>query len=276
VNEVTPVPTAVGSDVRRRRRKRHWLPTYGPAALVLLALAGAWELATRVGGIPNYLLPSLDQVFTALWQDRSVLGAATRVTVTEMLLGFLIAAAAALLLATLLHMSATLRRAVYPLLIGSQTIPVVVLAPILAIAFGYNIAPKLAIVGLVCFFPLVVNTLDGLRSVDPQLIKLMRTLDSSRWGTFCRVEFPSALPSVFSGARIAATFAAIGAVFGEWSGSTKGLGYVMLQATPQLQTSLVFAAIFVLTAMSVAIFLLVSVAERLLAPWIHRERSSNK
>lgn len=258
----------------QRTPQRRWLRTYGPATLVVLALAATWELVTRLGSVPDYLLPALDQVFSTLWQERSMLGTASRITLTEMLLGFMIAVAAAMLLAVLLHLSPMLRRALYPLLIGSQTIPIVVLAPILSIAFGYNITPKLVIVALVCFFPLVVNTLDGLRSVDPQLIRLMRTLDAGRWSIFYRVELPSALPSVFSGARVAATYAAIGAVFGEWSGSTDGLGYVMLQATPQLQTSLVFAAIFVLTAMSVAVFLSISIAERLLAPWIHRERSS--
>lgn len=270
----TPAGQGSGRDPQAglRRRAGRWLRAYGPPLLVVTALVSGWELITRLGRVPDYLFPALDQVVHTMWQERAILSAATRITVAEMLLGFGIALIAALLLAMVLHTSATLRRAIYPLLIGSQTVPVVVLAPILAIALGYNITPKLVIVALICFFPLVVNALDGLRSVDPQLVRLMRTLDASRWSTFRRVELPSALPSIFSGARIAATFAAIGAVFGEWSGSTDGLGYVMLQATPQLRTSLVFAAIFVLTGVSVTLFLLVCGAERLFAPWIHRER----
>jgi len=167
----------------------------------------------------------------------------------------------------LLHLVSVLRRAVYPVLIGSQTIPIVVLAPILVILFGYGITPKLVIVALICFFPIVVNGIDGLRSVDGELISMMRTLDASRWSILRRVEFPAALPSIFSGMRIAATFAAIGAVFGEWSGSNQGLGYVMLAATPNLLTARIFAAIVYLTLIALALFGIVSLLERVLVPW---------
>ena len=155
----------------------------------------------------------------------------------------------------------------YPLLIASQTVPIVVLAPILVIVLGYGIMPKLVIVALICFFPIVVNGLDGLRSVDDDYIRMMRTLDASRWAIFRRIEFPGALPSIFSGMRIAATFAAIGAVFGEWAGASAGLGYVMLQATPNLQTARIFAAIFILTLIALALFALVSLMERIFVPW---------
>jgi putative hydroxymethylpyrimidine transport system permease protein len=212
-------------------------------------------------------LPAPDRVAATLWTDRRMLASATWVTTREMLIGYLIAVAAAVAIAVVLHAFVVVRRAAYPLLIGSQTVPIVVVAPILAIALGYGMAPKLVIVALVCFFPVVVNTVDGLRGVDPELLRLMRTLDATRWGTFRRVEFPAALPSLFSGARVAATFAAIGAVFGEWAGSTNGLGYVMTQATPQLETALVFAAIAILTVVSVALFAAVYGVQRLCAPW---------
>jgi putative hydroxymethylpyrimidine transport system permease protein len=146
-------------------------------------------------------------------------------------------------------------------------VPVVVLAPILVILLGYNIKPKLVIVALICFFPIVVNGVDGLRSVDPELPRMMRTLDGSRLAIFRRVEFPSALPSIFSGVRVAATFAAIGAVFAEWSGSTSGLGYIMQSATPSLATARIISAIVLLTAISLALFLLVYLVERLTIPW---------
>ena len=175
------------------------------------------------------------------------LAPATWVALREVLVGFAIAAVAGVGLAIVLHMFAPLRRAVYPLLIGSQTIPIVVLAPILVILLGYGILPKLVIVALICFFPIVVNGLDGLRSVDDDFIRMMRTLDANRWAIFRRIEFPAALPSIFSGMRIAATFAAIGAVFGEWSGASAGFGYVILEATPNLQTARIFAAILILT-----------------------------
>ena len=166
----------------------------------------------------------------------------------------------ALVIAFALHSSRVVRNAIYPLLIGSQAVPVVVIAPVLAIIFGYTITPKLIVVTLICFFPIVVNTIDGLASVDPELLRVMRTLDGNRWATLRRVEAPAALPSIFSGLRIAATYAPIGAVFGEYAGSQNGLGYVMIQAIPQLETALVFAAIFILTAEAILLFIAVSVA----------------
>jgi putative hydroxymethylpyrimidine transport system permease protein len=202
--------------------------------------------------------------------DWPVLEPAVLVTLREILLGFVISAAADVGLAVLLHLSGTLRRAFYPILIGSQTIPIVVLAPILVILFGYGILPKLIIVALICFFPIVVNGIDGLRSVDDDLIRVMRTLHGTRWSIFKRVEFPAALPSIFSGMRIAATFAAIGAVFGEWSGSNQGLGYVMLAATPNLLTARIFAAIVFLTVVALALFGVVSLLERIFVPWAPR------
>jgi putative hydroxymethylpyrimidine transport system permease protein len=238
-----------------------------PAALLLVAVVGVWEAVTRLADVPDYLLPAPDAVGRTLWTDRDLLASASWVTAQEMLVGYVIAVAAAVAIAVTLHAFTAVRRAAYPLLIGSQTVPTVVVAPILAIALGYGMAPKLVVVALVCFFPVVVNTVDGLRGVDPELLRLMRTLDATRWATFRRVEFPAALPSLFSGARVAATFAAIGAVFGEWAGSTNGLGYVMIQATPQLETALVFAAIVILTVVSVALFGVVHMLQRVCAPW---------
>jgi len=189
------------------------------------------------------------------------------VTLQEVIIGFIVALVTALVIATALHMSVTARRAVYPLLIGSQTIPIVVIGPILAIIFGYTILPKVILVTLICFFPIVVTTIDGLASVDPQLTRMMRTLYGTRWSIFRRIEFPAALPAMFSGIRVAATYASIGAVFGEYAGSTDGLGYVMILATPMLQTSLVFSAIVLLSLISICLFLLVTFAERICVPW---------
>jgi putative hydroxymethylpyrimidine transport system permease protein len=248
---------------RTRLLDRAW-----PPVVVLGLLGGGWEFSARYLGLPSYVLPAPSSIVGTLvgrWAD--TLRGATWVTVQEVLLGFALALGSGLALATLLHASAAARRALYPLLIGSQTVPIVVIGPVLAIIFGYTIVPKLLLVALVCFFPIVVNALDGLSATDPQLLQLMRTLHGSRASTFRRVQFPGALPSIFSGIRIAATYAAIGAVFGEYAGSSDGLGYVLIQATPQLQTSLAFAAIVLLTAISVALFWLVNVSERLLVPW---------
>jgi putative hydroxymethylpyrimidine transport system permease protein len=251
-------------------RSRSFLIQYGPAILIIIAGIGLWELIIRLAHVPEYLIPAPSEVAADMRSDWPVLEPAVLVTLREILLGFVISAAAGVGLAVLLHLSGTLRRAFYPILIGSQTIPIVVLAPILVILFGYGILPKLIIVALICFFPIVVNGIDGLRSVDDDLIRVMRTLHGTRWSIFKRVEFPAALPSIFSGMRIAATFAAIGAVFGEWSGSNQGLGYVMLAATPNLLTARIFAAIVFLTVVALALFGVVSLLERIFVPWAPR------
>ena len=240
----------------------------GPPAIFLIAILVIWQLACTYFEVPDFILPAPSQIVTTLvvdWQDP--LASATFVTLQEVVIGFIMALVTALLIAAALHMSVTARRAVYPLLIGSQTIPIVVIGPILAIIFGYTILPKVILVTLICFFPIVVTTIDGLASVDPQLTRMMRTLYGTRWSIFRRIEFPAALPSMFSGIRVAATYASIGAVFGEYAGSTDGLGYVMILATPMLQTSLVFAAIALLSLISICLFLMVTLAERILVPW---------
>jgi putative hydroxymethylpyrimidine transport system permease protein len=251
-------------------RPRSFARSYGPSIAITLAAIGLWELIVRLAHVPEYLIPTPSEVAADFKSDWPVLEPSLLVTLKEIALGFAISVAAGVGLAVVLHLSPTMRRAVYPLLIGSQTIPVIVLAPILVILLGYGIMPKLMIVALFCFFPIVVNGIDGLRSVDEDLIRMMLTLNGTRWSIFRRVEFPAALPSIFSGMRIAATFASIGAVFGEWSGSNQGLGYVMLAATPNLLTARIFAAIVLLTVVALALFGLVSTLERVLVPWAPR------
>jgi putative hydroxymethylpyrimidine transport system permease protein len=257
-----------GGRLRSMSRK------YLSAVALIVALLVAWELIVRLGHVPEYLLPAPTQILADLKTDWVILWPAMLVTLKEVLIGFVIATVAGVGLAVVLHLYGPLRRAVYPILIGSQTIPIVVLAPILVILLGYGILPKLVIVALICFFPIVVNGIDGLRAVDEDFIRMMYTLDATRWGIFRRVEFPGALPSFFSGMRIAATFAAIGAVFGEWSGSNAGLGYVMLEATPNLLTARIFAAILMLTVISLVLFGLVSLLERIAVPWAPKREST--
>lgn len=241
--------------------------------LVLLAVAAAlWELLVRVLDVPDWLFPAPSAIAADFGRDGGLLARHGWVTLREVLLGYALAAAGGIAIAVLLHASQALRRALYPILLASQTVPVVVLAPILAIALGYDLAPKLAIVALVCFFPVVVGAVDGLAAADEQYRRLMLTLDASRLSLFRRVEFPASLPSLFSGLRIAAAYAAVGAVFGEWSGASEGLGYLMQQAAPALDTPRIFAAIAVLSAMSLGLFALVTLVERVAAPWAREER----
>ena len=247
---------------------RRALPWLGTAA-ILLVLLGAWWLYTGLGAIDPLLLPSPPDVAESLWEDRALLWDDFTVTAGEVLLGMVIAGAAGFVLPILLHLSLPLRRSVYPLLIASQAIPIVILAPVLVTWLGYGIWPKLTIIALVAFFPIVVTTLDALGRVDRELLALMRTLDASRWRVLRHVELPAALPGLFSGAKVAVAVAVIGAVFAEWIGSSSGLGHLVLTSLPQLLTARAFAAVLILSAFAIALFGLLTLAERMLVPWAH-------
>lgn len=254
--------------VRGPGRLRHLWRSYGVSALLILFILVAWQVGVRAAHIPKYELPVPSEIYTSLKVDWvPYLRPALVATSLEMVLGFLASAVVGVGLAILLHLVRPVRRALYPLLISSQTIPIVVIAPIIVLLLGWDLAPKILIVALICFFPIVVNGLDGLRTVDDDFIHMMRTLDASRWAIFRRVEFPAALPAIFSGLRVAATFAAIGAVFAEYAGSIQGLGFVMLQSTANLGTDRIFAAIFLLTLAAITLFGVVSLLERWLVPW---------
>jgi ABC-type nitrate/sulfonate/bicarbonate transport system permease component len=248
---------------------RRWLlPT-----LVIAALVVCWQVAASTGAVADalnlkpFLVPSPAEIAEALWQNRALLAENAWVTLKEVLLGFGCALVAGLAFAVVLHLFETMRRAFYPLVVATQTIPIVVIAPILVVWFGYGIGPKLAVVALICFFPITVNTLDGLRSVDPDAIKMMRTLDASRWQTFRRVEAPTALPYAFSGAKIAIAVAVIGAVFAELVSPESGLGRLILQDGYQLETARQFASVAILSAMAISLFGLLALAERRVVTW---------
>jgi putative hydroxymethylpyrimidine transport system permease protein len=244
------------------------------APVILLALfVGGWELYTRVSDVDAFILPAPHEVAQSLYDDRSLLLSNLSVTAQEVGLGVVLALLIGGLLAFALHLSPPLRRAAYPLLVSSQAVPFVILAPLLVFWFGFSVFAKLAIVVIVCFFPVVVTTLDALRGVDPELLKLMRTLDASRWQTLRMVEAPAALPAALSGAKIAVAVAVIGAVFAEYTGSEKGLGHLLLTSTPQLETARAWAATVVLALFAVALFSALGMAQRVLVPWTRKDRT---
>jgi ABC-type nitrate/sulfonate/bicarbonate transport system permease component len=244
---------------------------YISALLLLVLFVAAWQGVASLHGVDNLTLASPAETWRALRDDRSLLIDNMWVTLEEVLLGLAIALVAGAGSAILMHLYRPLRDAAYPLLVASQAIPIVVLAPLFVLAFDYGIGPKLAIVALICFFPITVNVLDGLRSVDPELLKLMRSLRASRLATLVKVELPAALPFLFSGLRVAATVSVIGAVFGEWAGADKGLGRLVLLGNNQLQTPRVYAGVVILTLMALALFALVTLAERVAVPWNRKE-----
>jgi len=254
--------------MRNKGTTRWVLPT-----LLLAALIGAWQIAVSTGAIAEtldlepFLVPSPAEIASSLWSSRSLLAENAWVTLREILLGLACALIAGLGFAALMYRWVTIRLATYPLIVASQTIPVFVLAPILVVWFGYGIGPKLAIVALICFFPITVSALGGLGSADPAAIKLMRSLDASRWQIFRRVEVPAALPSIFTGVKIAVVFAPIGALFGEWAGSSAGLGHLILQDSAQLEVAREFATVVVLAAIALVLMGLVVLAERRVVTW---------
>jgi NitT/TauT family transport system permease protein/putative hydroxymethylpyrimidine transport system permease protein len=241
--------------------------------LLFVALIGAWQIAASSGALEDvlnlqsFLVPSPVEIGEALWQNRSLLAENAWVTFEEMLLGFGCALVAGLGFAVAMHFSATLHRALYPPIVASQAIPILVIAPILVVWFGYGMGPKLWIVALVCFFPIAVNALDGLRSVDPEATKTMRTLDASRLQILWRLEAPTALPFVFSGAKIAAGITGIAAVFGEWAGAESGLGVLIHEDSGQFEIARLFAEVTLVAAMALALFGLLALAERRVVTW---------
>jgi NitT/TauT family transport system permease protein/putative hydroxymethylpyrimidine transport system permease protein len=243
----------------------------GPAALVALLLLGAWELYVELGGVQEAVLPAPHQVASSMWENAGLLAHNSAVTAEEVALGLVLALAAGLGMALAIHLSPLLRRALYPLAVGSQAVPVPVIAVLLVFWWGFGIFPKLVVIALICFFPVLVTTIDGLASLDPEEAKLMRTLDASRWQTLRFAELPAALPAALSGARIALAVGVIGAFIAETStpttGTYNGLGRQIVLDAGGFQTARAYAATVLLFAFAVLCFYSLALAERRLAPW---------
>lgn len=245
------------------------------AALVVVALLGAWQLYTVAGGIDPIILPSPTDIADSLWDDRALLWTQFLVTAREMVLGLTLAAVVGVASAVALHVSPVLRRALYPLLIGSQTIPIPILAPLFIVWFGYDLGPKVLIIALVCFFPIVVPTLDALDGAPPGQERLLRSMGATRWQRLRYAEGPGALPGLITGARLSVAVAAIAAVLAEQAGSSEGLGHLITEAIPQLDTARAWAAVVVLSAFAIALFMALAVIERRFVPWSHRSRGKH-
>jgi len=249
------------------------LAGYAPALVLTLALLALWEIYVQAGHVSVQVLPSPIAIIQALFNNWSIIYDNMLQTLLETVLGLTLAAILGLLLAITLDISSWMRRAVYPLLITSQTIPIIALAPLLLIWIGYDIRPKLIVVTLYCFFPIAVATVDGLASAEPELIKLLLSMKATRWQILRLVRLPGAMPAFFSGLRIAAAYSVIGAIFGEYVGAEKGLGIYMQKAANSFATINVFAAILVTTILSLLLFGLVSLIERIALPWYHGSKT---
>ncbi|MHA1553398.1 MAG: ABC transporter permease [Alphaproteobacteria bacterium] len=253
-------------------RLRSALPSIGLVA----GLMAIWELAVVIFAVPDYILPAPSQVWLAFLEVRPLLPAHITTTMSEALGGLALAIAVAVPVAALIATFEPARRAVLPLLVISQNIPMIVLAPLLVVWFGFGIAPKLLVVALIGFFPIVVSTTDGLLNADRELIDLVRAMGADRRRVMRTVLVPAAIPSFLAGLKISASYAVLAAVIGEWVGASSGLGLFITRAQSAFRTDRVLVAVFVIAAISVAMFLAVQLVARMALPYRITEEEDNK
>ena len=223
---------------------------------ILVSLVIVWEVLVRVVNVPSWQLPPPSAILDELIVSKDLLFHHTLVTLKEIVVGFSVALVTGLTLASGIAYSRILERSVYPIIIASQTIPIIAIAPLLLIWVGYGLTPKVIIVALICFYPIAVNTVDGLKSIDPDMISMFRTLGASRFQVFTKLQVPNSLPFMFSGIKIGISVSVIAAVIGEWVGGSEGLGYLITYSQPLFLTARVFAAIFLLSVMGIILFVL--------------------
>jgi ABC-type nitrate/sulfonate/bicarbonate transport system permease component len=246
-----------------------------PVALVAVLLLG-WELYARSSGISQFVLPSPSRVIVALWESRDEAIRHSVPTIVETVVGFAVSIAFAIAAAVAMDRVAIVRRAVEPLLVGSQTIPIVAVAPLVIVWFGFGLVPKILVVVLVTFFPITVALLGGFSSTEAAATDLMRSFGASSWQIFRKLRWPAGLPGLFTGVRISATYAVVAAVIAEYVGATDGLGIWMQLSQRSFRTDLVFGAILLTAILSVALFGAVAVAERAIIPWSAAARSARQ
>lgn len=256
----------------RPRRVQAMATIMLPPLVLIGCVLLAWEVLVGVLALPHWLLPPPSKIATTLLNDLHVLRAHAATTLLETVAGFGLALVVGFALALAIDASALLRRALYPLLVASQTIPIVAVAPLLVIGLGFGLLPKIIVVALVTFFPIVITTVDGLRTTDTDMEQLFRAMNAGRLQTLWRLRLPSALPSIFSGLKVSVTYSIIGAVLAEWIGASNGIGVYIARSLRSFRTDQVFVAILATSLLTVGLFLGVAALERWLMPW-HSHRS---
>lgn len=236
----------------------------------------SWALYVEISGVRPLSLPSPFAVADRLWANREILARNTWTTLKATLIGYFVSVLLGMIVATAVHTSRRIEQAIVPWLVVSQMVPLPAIAPLFVLWTGFDIRPRVMLIALVCFFPIAVSMIDGLRSVEPGLLDVLRTLRASKWQRFRLAQFPAALPSTFSGLRVAAAYAVLGAVFGEWVGSNSGLGYLIIAFNSQLRTADMLGVVVLLSVIGVVLFGTVTVVERLVLPWYHRDRKRDR
>lgn len=250
-------------------RQPHWVRELIPPIFLVVFVLLVWQVVARRSGLSAFILPSPTQVLQAGWETRDLLLSAIGTTMVETMIGLAIALILGLVIAAAMDLSSFLKRALYPILVASQTVQILAIAPLLIIWFGFGLLPKVIIVVLVCFFPLAVNTADGLASADPDVVAFFRAIGATRKQIWRMVRLPSAMPSFFSGLRVSVTYSVVGATIGEWVGGSEGLGLYMLRSKNALATDQVFVAIVITSVLSIGLFTLIYLIERATLPWYY-------
>ena len=238
----------------------------------LLAIIGIWQLVSVLGIVPNFMLPSPVQMMQALVKDFWALMAHTRVTLIEAIIGLVIGVSIGFFAAVLMDMSDSAYKAFYPLIVVTQTIPTVAIAPLLVLWFGYEMTPKVVLVIITTFFPIAVGVLDGFRASDRDAINLLRSMGAGKLQIYRHIKIPGALPQFFSGLKISVTYAIVGAVLAEWMGGFNGLGVYMTRVKKSFAYDKMFAVILLISLVSLILIFLVRIAESKLMPWEERKK----
>lgn len=266
-------------DFSRRRRPSYVSRTVTevlPPLLAFLALLGLWQAVSTLGLVPSHMLPAPTRIASSGFDERSVLVRHALPTLTATLAGFSLSVSFAFVTAALLDFFGWIRRALLPLLIVTQTLPLIALAPLVVLWFGFGILPKILLVAFVTYFPMVVGFLRGFDSAEPEAERLLRSMGAGRWMVFRMVRLPSAIPSFFSSLRISITYAVVGAIFAEYAGATRGLGVYMQTAKNVFRTDLVLATVVVSTVLTLALYASVTLIERVAVPWLRIEQGDGE
>ncbi|EIJ82638.1 ABC transporter permease [Bacillus methanolicus] len=242
---------------------KKWMEDYGLFLLVVVLLISLWEWIVRKGFIPSFILPSPTAIGQSLMDNRQLLlEVHLPATLWEVLIGFCLSVFGGTLLGVGMHFSRALEKVLYPFLVISQTVPLIVISPIFIMWFGYSIWSKIAVTILTAFFPIVVSTYDGLKSGGAEYRELLLTMGANRWDIFKKIQVPMALPSFMSGLKMSVVYCVVGATIGEWLGASEGLGYFSRRMSGNLQADAVFAAIFLLSLLGIVLFLFIGLIEK--------------
>ena len=245
---------------------------YYEAGLLVLVLVGVWQLLSATGAISRLLLPAPTKIVGVILSNLPEFGEHTWMTIKEVVLGYGLGVGVGLMLGIAIAYSRFLEKVLHPLMVVSQNIPHIALGPILIVWLGYGMEPKVTIVALITFFPVTLSMVDALKSVDPEMLRFIRSLGATEWQMFRKIKMPHSLPHLFTGLKVSATYGVLAAVVGEWVGSQLGLGHLMMQYHRRMKTDFVFATILVMSLVGIAMFLGTVVLERVIIPWHHASR----